>query len=263
MDLQPGWPSQTTQEQSPAPLSDDAFDPWKQTEEPESFSNIPSGSGGSASRQQDALGDYLLTSGSSYPSLLTKTIDPSQTTPTKSEPHDSGFVSRSGSYTGRPSLDLVVPAPTLRSGTQSPTNESSSTRSPTHSKRRNSPVEDIKPSPTDPTPFKKPRKAKSSAHNDVEKRYRTNLNIKIAELSASVPSLRAAASSADISGDEIDMESKPGYPARGLKKATILSRATEYIKTLEGERRSLEEENRTLRKRLMLCGRIAGEEGLK
>jgi hypothetical protein len=265
---------------------------------------LPSGSdakdfsSAAAQSSSAALNDYLLTSGSSYPSILSQqtTLNPntslSAPTPTSISPQDSGFVSRSDSYSSRPHLDLVLPhhnpstvstintTTTTRSGSLSPKNSSTNSPTNTPSKRRNSPVSNI----TSTSDFKKPRKTtttstptsterptthKSASHNDVEKRYRTNLNIKIAELSASVPSLRAAMpTSENVSGDEMDTDAvaiggKPGYPARGLKKATILSRATEYIKSLEAEKRGLEEENKVLKRRLMLCGRIAGEEGLK
>jgi len=87
----------------------------------------------------------------------------------------------------------------------------------------------------------------------------------IVELSNSVPSLRSATASENPSGDEMDVEvgTKSGYPSKGLKKATILGKATEYIKSLEGEVKSLGEENKVLKRRLGLVGRIAGEEALK
>jgi hypothetical protein len=267
IDFQLGLPTHTPQDQSTAPPFDEAFESWTRSQDPKSFSPaMPSNArtnsdlfapNRASSATQDALGDYLLTSGSSYPSLLAEPVlDPSQLTPMPAELQDSGFASRSTSYIGRPSLDLILPR--TRSGTESP--HDSGTKSPV--KRRTSATSSTNSQATD---FKKPRKNKPNSHNDVEKRYRSKLNTMIVELSNSVPSLRSATASENPSGDEMDVEvgTKSGYPSKGLKKATILGKATEYIKSLEGEVKSLGEENRALKRRLGLVGRIAGEEALK
>jgi hypothetical protein len=148
---------------------------------------------------------------------------------------DSGFISRPTSYSAN--SNSLSPA---QSSTNSPTNPR--VRSPSR---------------------RKPKKTKSAAHNDVEKRYRSKLNAKIAELSASVPNARSETTSENASNDEMDVEPRSGCPSRGLKKATILSRATAYIRLLEGELKKLEAENVRLKKRLALCGRIAVEEESK
>ncbi|PTU19884.1 hypothetical protein P175DRAFT_0516941 [Aspergillus ochraceoroseus IBT 24754] len=72
--------------------------------------------------------------------------------------------------------------------------------------------------------------SKKRAHNVIEKRYRANLNEKIAELRDSVPSLRA------IDDDD--------------EGASILSKATEYIRHLEIRNKRLEDENTALKIRL-------------
>ncbi|PSR82499.1 helix-loop-helix DNA-binding domain-domain-containing protein, partial [Coniella lustricola] len=114
---------------------------------------------------------------------------------------------------------------------------------------------------------------KKTAHNMIEKRYRTNLNDKIAALRDSVPALRVMVhrlenhAGADQQGstedimDEIQAEAglEPGAnmdvlngvtPAHKLNKATILSKATEYIAHLERKNRSLAKENCALRNRV-------------
>lgn len=111
---------------------------------------------------------------------------------------------------------------------------------------------------------------KKTAHNMIEKRYRTNLNDKIAALRDSVPALRVMVhrlehtdgvedgaidvnimdeikAEAGLEGDE-DLGGLT--PAHKLNKATILSKATEYIAHLERKNRSLAKENSALRNRV-------------
>ena len=77
------------------------------------------------------------------------------------------------------------------------------------------------------------------SHTVIEKRYRTNLNQKIAALRDSVPSLRSNIQDpADLGGLT---------PASKLNKATVLSKAMEYIQHLERRNGSLEKENAKLR----------------
>lgn len=91
--------------------------------------------------------------------------------------------------------------------------------------------------------------AKKRSHNVIEKRYRANLNEKIAELRDSVPSLRAT--SRQLNGLSPDDEDTEGVtPANKLNKASILSKATEYIRHLELRNKRLDEENMALKKRL-------------
>ncbi|RAK95747.1 basic helix-loop-helix domain-containing protein [Aspergillus ibericus CBS 121593] len=90
--------------------------------------------------------------------------------------------------------------------------------------------------------------AKKRAHNVIEKRYRANLNEKIAELRDSVPSLRA---SKNASGSLLDDDDGEGVtPSNKLNKASILSKATEYIRHLEIRNKRLEDENTALKNRL-------------
>ncbi|KAH7319808.1 hypothetical protein B0I35DRAFT_408567 [Stachybotrys elegans] len=92
---------------------------------------------------------------------------------------------------------------------------------------------------------------KKTAHNMIEKRYRTNLNDKIAALRDSVPSLRIMSKSARGEDTTEDREELHGLtPAHKLNKATVLSKATEYIRHLEKRNSRLQEENGIMQGRL-------------
>lgn len=91
-----------------------------------------------------------------------------------------------------------------------------------------------------PAPKKRP-------HNIIEKRYRANINEKIADLRKSIPSLRGPkeTKSENASDDEEgDSGSKP------LNKAFILTKAVDYIRHLELRNRKLDDENLALKTRL-------------
>ncbi|KAE9377092.1 hypothetical protein N431DRAFT_462885 [Stipitochalara longipes BDJ] len=92
---------------------------------------------------------------------------------------------------------------------------------------------------------------KKTAHNMIEKRYRTNLNDKIAALRDSVPSLRIMTKSARGEDTITDREELQGLtPAHKLNKATVLSKATEYINHLEKRNKRLQDENAEQKARL-------------
>lgn len=101
------------------------------------------------------------------------------------------------------------------------------------------------------------RPAKRNAHNVVEKRYRTNLNDKIAALRDAVPSLRIEKETAvgeDGSGD--GDEDGANKSAQKMNKATVLTKATEYIKQLEKRNISLTEQNASMRTRIAAFEKI-------
>ncbi|CAG8950733.1 hypothetical protein HYFRA_00002944 [Hymenoscyphus fraxineus] len=92
---------------------------------------------------------------------------------------------------------------------------------------------------------------KKTAHNMIEKRYRTNLNDKIAALRDSVPSLRIMTKSARGEDTADDREELQGLtPAHKLNKATVLSKATEYIQFLERKNKKLQAENELQKARI-------------
>ncbi|KAL3417142.1 helix-loop-helix DNA-binding domain-containing protein [Phlyctema vagabunda] len=90
---------------------------------------------------------------------------------------------------------------------------------------------------------------KKTAHNMIEKRYRTNLNDKIAALRDSVPSLRVMVKK-NSRGEEIEEDLQGLTPAHKLNKATVLSKATEYIAHLEKRNKHMARENTQLKARV-------------
>lgn len=88
---------------------------------------------------------------------------------------------------------------------------------------------------------------KKTSHNVIEKRYRNNLNDKIVELRNSVPSLRAMGR-ANGSGNDEDLEGLT--PAHKLNKATVMGKATEYIKHLEKRNKTMADEMALLKTRM-------------
>ncbi|QDS76166.1 hypothetical protein FKW77_007614 [Venturia effusa] len=99
---------------------------------------------------------------------------------------------------------------------------------------------------------RKQQPIKKTAHNMIEKRYRTNLNDKIAALRDSVPSLRVMSRpGSNGNEEEDDPEDLEGLtPAHKLNKATVLAKATEYIRHLEKRNKNLAEELAAVKDRL-------------
>ncbi|KAK4157041.1 hypothetical protein C8A00DRAFT_40525 [Chaetomidium leptoderma] len=107
---------------------------------------------------------------------------------------------------------------------------------------------------------------KKTAHNMIEKRYRNNLNDKISALRDSVPALRIMSKSARGEDTTEDREELHGLtPAHKLNKATVLSKATEYIRHLEKRNNRLLDENSSMQARisafekLFLAGALTGQ----
>ncbi|KAJ9608289.1 Clr6 histone deacetylase associated PHD protein-2 Cph2 [Cladophialophora chaetospira] len=158
----------------------------------------------------------------------------------------------SGSPASHSSMELRLSGDTLRD-------------EPTPSQR---PMLKRKLSPTDvpmtdyrpdaPTPA-----AKKRPHNIIEKRYRANLNDKIAELRDSVPSLRLAQKSKvrEAAGDSDEEDLDGLTPSNKLNKASILTKAVEYIRHLEFRTKRLEEENKSLTERLETLDKVIAQGG--
>ncbi|TQN72938.1 Sterol regulatory element-binding protein 1 [Colletotrichum shisoi] len=92
-------------------------------------------------------------------------------------------------------------------------------------------------------------KAKSgdrTAHNDIERKYRTNLKDRISELRDAVPSLRSIP---EEGGEDAEADSQS---QRGPKvsKGTVLTKATEYIHYLERRNKAIMREHHELARRL-------------
>jgi hypothetical protein len=139
---------------------------------------------------------------------------------------------------------------------------------PRNTKRMREPSPDdqeLSPNATSPS---KPHSTgrKKADHNVCEKRYRNKLNVTIALLRERIPSLRAsqmAASKADGSkddarttGDDAEDDDNHDNGLEGLKtttksdKATILSKAIEYISHVEKSNERLAGEDLVLRARV-------------
>ncbi|KAL8418754.1 hypothetical protein RB594_002096 [Gaeumannomyces avenae] len=85
-----------------------------------------------------------------------------------------------------------------------------------------------------------------TAHNDIERKYRTNLKDKIAELRDAVPALRT------IPENDVDDGDEGGQPSRGPKvsKGAVLTKATEYIHHLEKKNKAIVQQHQELSRRL-------------
>lgn len=109
------------------------------------------------------------------------------------------------------------------------TYKSGSVSSPEHHdlpRKRKSSTEDIDDDHSDPEGAQRP--VKKTAHNMIEKRYRTNLNDKIAALRDSVPSLRVMAKGAR--GEDGEKEDLQGLtPAHKLNKVCCVQLINKYL----------------------------------
>jgi len=128
----------------------------------------------------------------------------------------------------------------------SPDSESSPEPQETSRRKRKSSVEDEDDEDDEDSNGRHP--VKKTAHNMIEKRYRTNLNDKIAMLRDSVPSLRVMSKKNHGEDETEDLQGLT--PAHKLNKATVLSKATEYIAHLEKRNKVLTKENQALKARV-------------
>ena len=87
-------------------------------------------------------------------------------------------------------------------------------------------------------------KNQKSSHNAIEKRYRNNLNSKMAALQKVIPSLQEATSQGQVGDESKDTKEESTYTYR---KAAILTQAIEYIAYLEESTEQLGRETSALR----------------
>ncbi|KAL6711416.1 Clr6 histone deacetylase associated PHD protein-2 Cph2 [Coniothyrium glycines] len=138
----------------------------------------------------------------------------------------------------------------LNNGRASSSSSHSSPEPNNPNRKRKSPTEEDDDDAAPPGKSHKGGPPKKTAHNMIEKRYRNNLNDKIAALRDSVPSLRVMSRPNGTEEDD-DPEDLEGLtPAHKLNKATVLSKATEYIRHLEKRNKRLQDELDTLKGRL-------------
>ncbi|PNY26854.1 Transcription factor CPH2 [Tolypocladium capitatum] len=91
----------------------------------------------------------------------------------------------------------------------------------------------------------KPKSADRMAHNDVERKYRTNLKVKITELRDAVPALQSPGQDAESEGAGTSHQGAPK-----VSKGTVLTKATEYIQQLEHRNKAIVMEHQQLARRL-------------
>ena len=123
----------------------------------------------------------------------------------------------------------------------------SETRNP--SRKRKSRADEYAEHPTSTAVEEKRPTTSIRSHNIVERRYRSNINAKIADLRDSVPALKAKPDSS------VQQPQNTDTLAQKLNKATILSTAVAYIHDLERDKTRLELELRDLRARLRIVER--------
>lgn len=112
------------------------------------------------------------------------------------------------------------------------------------------------------TETKKPKKKRAprkrltphqkQAHNKIEKRYRININAKIAGLQQIIPWVACEKTAFEI-GDGVKVENDETEVPR-LNKSMILEKATAYILHLQENDKKLKEENERLRKEVERMG---------
>jgi hypothetical protein len=147
---------------------------------------------------------------------------------------------------------LQYHSPKSASSPESPTGEAKTHSSPEDaSKFKSKKRKVLEEHDDDEDDSEEGKPVKKTSHNMIEKRYRNNLNDKIAALRDSVPSLRIMSKSARGEDTTEDREELHGLtPAHKLNKATVLSKATEYIRHMEKRYNRLVEENNTMRARI-------------
>ncbi|KIH89555.1 hypothetical protein SPBR_07066 [Sporothrix brasiliensis 5110] len=94
----------------------------------------------------------------------------------------------------------------------------------------------------------KPKSADRAAHNDIERKYRTNIKDRIAELRDSVPTLRAIPENS-VDDGEGESSNQQGRAPK-VSKGTVLTKATDYIHYLEKQNKAIMQQHQELSRRL-------------
>ncbi|KAI0554010.1 helix-loop-helix DNA-binding domain-containing protein [Xylaria curta] len=138
--------------------------------------------------------------------------------------------------------------------TQSPSDSTSNTPEPKPRTTAARPAPSSrKNSSENPEKMNKPKNSERAAHNDIERKYRTNLKDKIAELRDAIPSLRAIPED-----DDPNSPAGSSRTAPKVSKGTVLTKATEYIHQLERRNRSVAQKNEELARRLQAFEQLVG-----
>ncbi|OJD10989.1 hypothetical protein AJ78_08150 [Emergomyces pasteurianus Ep9510] len=209
---------------------------------------------------------FTFTAGSSNRDTISPQEPPflSEISPAASDFFDSAFSPElSNGYPNHSLTEILSPADNTH-GSKSERQASTSSAplsslSPKDRKRKSQPDDAPGHSAVGDTPLSASNTlpSKKRTHNVIEKRYRANLNEKISELRDSVPSLRALAKQkSGISGRGIDDDDEIVSSSNKLNKASILSKATDYIRHLEQRNKRLEEENVGLKNRLRQLDKV-------
>lgn len=159
--------------------------------------------------------------------------------------YDLGSIASSGVVTEDGLLREPYGPTSHRALSQSPLsnsvalNDQGASVSPTPKTQSRSPPKKAS-NPTNP----KRHKVRRKAHNAIEQRYRIRLNDKIAELRDSIPGLRMNPTSG-FGGNQGEIElgiGCEGGTVHKVNKASVLEKATEYIKSLELSNQRLQAE---------------------
>lgn len=101
-------------------------------------------------------------------------------------------------------------------------------------------------------PRKKLTESQKKAHNKIEKRYRININAKIAGIQKIIPWV-ALEKTAFETGEENEAEAENRNDSK-LNKSMILEKATEYIIYLQKREKDFAEENQRLKEQIIKLG---------
>ncbi|CAK7214203.1 hypothetical protein SCUCBS95973_002058 [Sporothrix curviconia] len=133
-------------------------------------------------------------------------------------------------------LMSAMMAPSVSTGTQAQPSSSSSTQPAKQAKTEKG--------------KEKLKTADRTAHNDIERKYRTNLKDRIAELRDAVPALRTIPENSVDDGDGEGEGSNQAGRGPKVSKGTVLTKATDYIHHLEKKNKAIMQQHQELSRRL-------------